>query len=367
MKKNSSVKFLFILGLSTFYLLNPSSLIAQEAKDSLEWNKTIIPVVFYLPETSLAGGASGIFTFKKASAPEEERPSQILFAAIATLKKQVEFITAYEIYKNQRKHRFKGELGYYRYFYNYFGIGADSRSEDHEVYNVNFPRANFSYARKLYKVFNVGLGYKMDRFDIYEVEEGGLLDATRPIGWEGGFKSNAMALFFVDTRDNINAPSRGLYAEFTVEQSLGWFFSDFDYLKTDIDLRYFSDLKNDWVLGHQLWITHSTAGTPFYDLAHISTASRSRGFDDRRFISYSMATLQSELRFPIVGRFRGSAFYTYNVMPDKWSDLFANEEYLTYGIGLRYILNRENRTNIRLDIARGDGKMNFYLTANEAF
>lgn len=367
MKRNKRVKVLLFLSLSVFFFSAPSNLHAQQKKDSLVWKKTIIPVAFYLPETSLAAGASGILTFKKASAPEEERSSQILFAAIATLKRQVEFITAYEIYKNQRKHRFKGELGYYRYFYNYFGIGAQSRSEDHEVYNVNFPRATFSYARKLYKVFNVGLGYKMDRFDIYEREAGGLLDLTRPIGWEGGFKSNAMALFFVDTRDNINAPKRGLYAELTVEQSLAWFFSDFDYLKMDIDLRYFSDLKNDWVLGHQLWITHSTSGTPFYDLAHISTASRSRGFDDRRFISYSMATLQSELRFPIMGKFRASAFYSYNVMPDKWSDLFANEEYLTYGIGLRYILNRENRTNIRLDIARGDGKMNFYLTANEAF
>ena len=367
MRRNKVVKLCSLLSLSILYIFQPSNLRAQEAEDSLVWSKTIIPVAFYLPETSLAGGASGIFTFKKASAPKKERPSQILFAAIATLKKQVEFICVYEIYKSQRKHRFKGELGYYRYFYNYYGIGSDSRAEDREVYNVNFPRAHFSYARRLYKAFNLGIGYKMDRFDIYERKEGGLLDVTRPIGWEGGFKSNVMALFFVDTRDNINAPNRGVYAELTAEHSLGWFYSDFDYLKMDIDLRYFTDLKNDWVLGHQLWITHTTSGTPFYDLAHISTASRSRGFDDRRFINYSLATLQSELRFPIKGRFRASAFYSYNVMPDKWSNLFANEEFLTYGIGLRYILNAENRTNVRLDIARGDGKINFYLTANEAF
>lgn len=339
----------------------------QEVKDSLEWNKTIIPVVFYLPETSLAGGASGILTFKNSSAPEKERPSQILFAAIATLKKQIEFITTYEIYRSQRKHRFKGELGYYRYYYNYFGIGANSLASEKETYEVNFPRVEFSYARKLYKVFNVGLGYKMDYFDIHTIKENGILQRDQPIGWQGGFKSNLMGLFFIDTRDNINAPNKGLYMEVTHQQSLASFFSDFDYTKTDLDLRYFSELRPSWVLGHQLWVTHNSSGSPFYELAHISTASRSRGFDDRRFINYKMATLQSELRFPLIWRLRGSAFYTYNLIPDNWSDPFAQREYFSYGAGVRYVLNEEDRTNIRIDFSIGDGKFNFYLTANEAF
>jgi outer membrane protein assembly factor BamA len=347
-----------------------SGLNAQEKEpktDSLVWQKTIIPVVFFLPETSLAGGATGILSFKNSSAPEEERPSQILFAGIYTLKNQVEFITTFEIYKNKRKHRFRGEIGYYRFFYNYFGIGADSREEDHEIYEVNFPRVEFSYARKLYKIFNVGLGYKMDYFDIHTIEEGGLLQRDDPIGIDGGFKSNLLGLFFVDTRDNINAPYKGLYMEVTHQQSLGFFFSDFDYTKTDVDLRYYTQLKDKWTLGHQLWVTHNSEGSPFYEFPHISTASRSRGFDDRRFINPRMATLQSELRFPLLWRFRGSVFYTYNVLPDSWSDPFAQREYFSYGAGLRYILNEENRTSIRLDIANGDGKFNFYLTANEAF
>jgi len=357
--------FLFIL---LFIVRNEG--FAQEraypVKDSLVWKRSILPVAFYLPETSFAFGATGILTFKKSSA-KKERPSQILFAGIYTLKNQIEFLSVFEIYADQRKHRLKGEVGFYRYFYNYFGIGPESRSEDLEKYDVTFPRFEVSYARKLYKIFNVGLGYKMDYFNITGRQEEGLLDTNRPVGWDGGFKSNAQAVFFVDTRDNLNAPYKGFYGELVFQRSLDFFFSDFDYTKVEADIRYFTPFGNTWTLGHQLWITHSTSGTPFYDLAHISTASRSRGFDDRRFINAKMVTLQSELRFPIKGRFRGNAFYTFNVMPNSWSRIFGNREFLSYGAGLRYILKKESRTVIRLDLARGDGRFNFYVTLNEAF
>ncbi len=365
-----------VLSILTYLMVMPSPLVSQEAidtdleigeKDSLVWDNSILPVAFYLPETSFAAGATGILSFKKSSQAEEERPSQLLFAAIYTLRNQLEILGTFEFYANQRKHRLKGEWGYYIYSYNYFGIGADSRAEDLEKYKVNFPRFHLSYSRKIFSIFNLGVGYRMDNFDMKEREINGLLERDRPVGWDGGFKSNYELNFFVDTRDNINAPYKGFYGEVIYQGSLKWLFSDYDFRKLDIDLRYFIPFKNDITLGHQLWLTHATDGAPFYEVGHISTASRSRGFDDRRFIAYKMITYQSELRFPIWKKIRGSAFYTYNVLPDRWSDLFANREYFSYGIGFRYYIIEESRAGLRLDIARGAGRTNFYLTFNEAF
>lgn len=353
------------------YLLAVSPLMGQTsdvpAKDSLVWDNSILPVVFFLPETSFAFGASGILTFKKSSQPEEERPSQVLFAGIYTLRNQIETLSTFELYKDKRKHRIKGEVGYYKFAYNYFGIGADSRAEDHEEYKVNFPRFQISYSRKIFGILNVGLGYRFDKFNIKEIKDQGLLDRDRPIGWEGGVKSNYELNLFVDTRDNLNAPYRGFYGEIVYQGSLEWFFSDFDFKRVDIDLRYFTPIGKDWTLGHQLWLTHVTSGGPFYEFGHISTSSRSRGFDDRRFIDPRMLTYQSELRFPIISKIRGSAFYSYNLMPDRWSSLFGNREFFTYGIGLRYVLKKESRAGLRFDLARGDGELNFFATFNEAF
>ena len=336
-------------------------------RDSIVWDNSIVPVAFYLPETNFAAGATGILSFKKSSQAKEERPSQLLFAAIYTLNNQLEFLGSFEFYADQRKHRIKGEFGYYIYSYNYFGLGPDSRAEDFEKYDVNFPRFSLSYSRKVFGLFNMGIGYRMDNFKMGERKVDGLLLTEQPVGWDGGFKSNYELNFFVDTRDNLNAPYSGFYGEVVYQGSLEWFFSDYDFEKLDIDIRYFTPFKKNWTLGHQLWITHATEGAPFYEVGHISTSSRSRGFDDRRFIAYKMATFQSELRFPITGKLRGSAFYTYNLMPDSWSAPFANREFLSYGVGLRYYLIEQSRAGLRFDVARGDGQFNFYLTFNEAF
>lgn len=367
---------IIILNIILSLMIMPGLIIAQKTisaekivieKDSIVWKNSILPVAFYLPETSFAGGATGILSFKNSLQDEEERPSQLLFAAIYTLKNQLEILGSFEFYADKRKHRFKGEFGYYIYSYNYFGIGADSRAEDLEKYNLTFPRFNLNYSRKIVGILNLGVGYRMDNFNITEREANGLLDTDRPIGWDGGFKSNYEFNIFADTRDNINAPYSGFYGEVIYQRSMEWFFSDYDFSKLDVDIRYFTPFGNDWTLGHQLWVTHATSGAPFYEVGHISTASRARGFDDRRFIAYKMATYQSELRFPILGKLRGSAFYTYNLMPDTWSAPFDDREYYSYGIGLRYYVIEESRAGLRLDIARGDGKYNFYLTFNEAF
>lgn len=370
-KNNSIILFIFINFLIIPGLLSSQDITSSEKntieRDSLVWHNSILPIVFYLPETSLAAGASGILTFKKSSQAEEERPSQLLFAAIYTLKNQLEVLGTFEFYADNRKHRLKGEFGYYKYSYNYFGIGAGAKAEDLEKYKVNFPRFNLSYSRKIFGIFNLGIGYRMDNFNMKERKENGLLLSDQPIGWDGGFKSNYELNFFVDTRDNLNAPYSGFYGEVIYQKSIEWFFSDYNFRKLDIDLRYFTPFGQDWTLGHQLWITHCTSGAPFYEVGHISTSSRSRGFDDRRFIAYKMATFQSELRFPIVGNLRGSTFYTYNAMPESWSSPFATTEYFSYGIGLRYYIIEYSRAGLRLDIARGGGEFNFYLTFNEAF
>jgi len=141
-----------------------------------------------------------------------------------------------------------------------------------------------SYSRKILSIFNLGIGYRMDKFNMKDREATGLLLTNKPVGWDGGVKSNFELNFFVDTRDNINAPYRGFYGEIIYQESMEWFFSDYDFRKLDIDIRYFTPFRKDWTLGHQLWVTHCTSGAPFYEVGHISTASRSRGFDDRRFL-----------------------------------------------------------------------------------
>lgn len=371
MKQNIVCPFqkLFVLNFLVFLLLFASTMEAQESIDSaqLKVSKTVIPIAFFLPETSFAFGGTGILSLRNTAAIEGERPSQVLLGAIYSLKNQLLLIANFEIYQKQRAIRYRGELGYFIYFYNFYGLGSDSSIDDLEVYDVTFPRIDFNYARRVYRNISVGTGLKYDRFNITRIDEDGLLNTTRPIGYNGGTKFNLQTVLFYDTRNNINSSKNGLYLELTYQKSLDFLLSSFNSQKFDIDFRYFKEFKKEWVMAHQFWLATSSSGTPFFDQANISTSVRSRGFDDRRFINRHMASVQSELRFPLFWRIKGTAFYSYTVIPDSLSKPFADDEKFTYGAGLRILLNEKDRTFFRIDIAKGEEKINFYLTANEAF
>jgi len=88
------------------------------------------PVVFFLPETSLSFGAAGILVFN-AGKKKAWRKSQISLGFAYTLKNQILNFVPYELYFKQNW-KLNGEVGYYRYFFNYYGIGSDTQEENLE-------------------------------------------------------------------------------------------------------------------------------------------------------------------------------------------------------------------------------------------
>ncbi len=352
--------------ITVFLLLATLSAKAQ-IRDSFDIKNSFVPIVFYLPETSLGFGAAGILAFKKKNAPEEQRFSQVLYSASYTLKNQILILFPYEMYSPGMRNRYKGELGFYRYFYNYYGVGGNTDEEVFETYDVVFPRLEFSATRFLRKGLGVGAGIRADLYNITETEAGGLLETQQPIGWEGGTKINFQGLFLFDNRDNINGAYKGTYAEIVYQQSLNFLGSDFGYQKWEVDLRHYLPLGDKTVLASQAWLTFASDGVPFFDMAHLSTSSRARGISDRRFIAADMYSFQTELRIPLWGRFRANVFGTYNLIPEERLSPFDGTNVYTFGAGLRYILAKENRNCLRFDVARGEGRTNFYLTVNEAF
>ncbi len=334
--------------------------------DTSATKNTILPFLFFLPETGLAFGVTGITTFRLNGESSASRPSQILYSAAYTLKNQLLLYVPYEIYKKENRIRYKGEVGFYKYFYNFYGIGGESLVDNLENYDVLFPRVDFNYSRSDIENLFVGGGVKYDNFDITRIDSSGILTNEQPIGYEGGTKMNILFNAFYDNRDNIFSTSDGLYAELRYERSLPFLLSDFDYWKYSLDIRYFIPIKKDLVIASQLYTATASDSAPFFDLPYISTPSIARGFSDRRFINYNIINLQSELRFPIKGRFRGATFVSSAFVPDSISNITAQGVQISFGAGIRYEFDKMEKTRFRLDVAYGD-KLNIYLTANEAF
>ena len=356
--------FRFCILLFFLILINKST---AQVLDSAGLKKTVLPIVYYLPETSLGFGASGMATFRLNGEPATSKSSSIILGASYTLKNQILFFLPYEIYKQNENIRFKGELGFYKYFYNFNGLGSNSNYNDLEVYEVTFPRLIFNYSRGVFSKWKLGVGFKFDNFDITHIEEEGLLATTKPIGFNGGRKSVLTLQAYTDTHDNTLSAYRGYYIEGILQRGDNLFFSDFEYFKFELDMRYYYPIKKDVIFGTQFYLVNSDKNTPFFDIGYAGDAKHARGFPDRRFINYNIIATQVELRYPLFWRIRGASFLTSLLAPDQISKPFANKAQWAIGTGIRFMLLPEERTSLRFDIARSSDGFNFYLIVNEAF
>ena len=339
----------------------------QKQKDSTKnINFTAFPILYYLPETGLGYGALGVTTFRFGKEDKNSRPSSLQMAISLTSKKQFLLFAPYEIYWNDEKWRIVGELGYYKYFYNFYGVGVNARTEDMETYEVNFPRLRLSLLREIAPSFSVGLGYAFDNYTDMVIAEGGILEASSVIGKEGGTVSNLGIVAYYDTRDNIFYPTTGWFLQGNVFNSSSFLGSSFDYGKLELDARYFRSISKKLILGLNLFAGVSGSGVPYMDYYYVGS-KRTRGFNDRRFQDRAELSAIMEFRFPIAGRFGAAVFgSTATVAPD-FGSLFSSAFKNSGGLGVRYILNKKEGVRIRVDYGFSSDGGNLYFTINEAF
>ncbi|TVZ14621.1 BamA/TamA family outer membrane protein [Maribacter sp. MAR_2009_72] len=365
MQKNIA-RILFVLLTGGCCLLHgQSQQVEEDTIKNLRLN--VLPVVFYTPETGLGYGALGLSTFRLKGEKTTTRPSSVQLGITFTSKKQFLMFMPYEFYLDEERWRFKGELGYYKYFYNYYGLGMDSREEDKELYTADFPRFRLAAYRELFKGFSVGLGYEFDGYNVLEPEPNGLLDATADIiGKDGGTISNIGLLALYDTRDNIFHPTKGWYIEGVFYNSAPWLGSDFTYRKFELDTRYYQRIKGDIILASNLFFGNRSSGTPFQDLNYLGT-KRTRGFDNRRYLDKNEISLATELRFPIYRRFKGAVFGASGTVIPSLSQAINTSYKSAFGGGFRYIVNKKEGTRLRVDYGISSEGGQFYFTINEAF
>ena len=327
---------------------------------------TALPVLFYLPETGLGYGALGIGTFRFKNETINSRPSSAQLAVSYTTKNQLLIFAPYELYWDDEKWRVVGELGFYKYFYNFYGLGINSNEADFETYEVTFPRLRASVLNEVWANISVGIAYELDIFYDLGVEENGILEATDLIGKDGGTVSNLGLLAFYDTRDDIFQPSKGFFVQAATFTSGSFTASSFSYSKFSLDSRYYTKLKGEHILATNLFFANNGKGTPFFDLNRLGT-NRTRGFNDRRYQDNAELSFVTEYRFPVSGRFGGAFFGSTGTVAPDFGNLFSSRYRNAAGLGVRYTINKKDGIRIRIDYGLSEEGGNLYFTIREAF
>lgn len=362
-KKILLIFFGFIFSIPNANCLNSS------LSDTLKTKNQILayPIIFLLPETGWGLGGAGFYNFRFRDESAESNPSQIQFTLSVTQKKQFLFTIPFEIYINQNLWKFKGELSYYRYLYNFYGIGIDSKFSDRETFNADYPRFRVDMLRRYSKMF-LGLRLRYDNVHLFGKKENGLLEKSILKGTDGGTSLGIGFVAQLDTRNYIYNPTQGFFGEAEIFVNDQFIFSDFRYTRYSLDLAKYTKIGDQQTLALQIF-TSSIIGNPFfYDLSFFGSPRLMRGFQDRRFKDSNIFVVQSEYRFPLYKRLQAVSFLSTGSVADRYTDVFRNEFKISYGAGLRFILNQKDRIRLRVDYGRtiNEGG-NLYITINDAF
>ena len=356
------MKLTIILGLLFLFYF---SLQAQE--ENHQRKITFLPILYYTPETKLAGGALVNFNFYQANDTAFAYPSTIMPLFIYTMNKQIMLILKSNWYFDNEEYHFKNEIVYLDYPDLFYGIGNNAKFSDEEKFTQKVVMFDTQFLKKIYKQIDLGLHYIFISYDVYKYESGmQLIQKTIP-GSKKGYVSGIGSILTSDSRDNRHFPGVGHYIEMAYTHYGKELGSDHLFNQITINLRKYYNPISNHVLALQAITDFQSGRPPFQLMNKLGGESILRGYYEGRFRDRKMLVFQSEYRAMIFSRIGFVAFAGIGEVADDYQDFRLVGFKYSYGVGARLKLNKEESLNLRADIGITESGSGFYLTMNEAF
>jgi hypothetical protein len=323
-----------------------------------------LPIVFYTPETGVAGGAAALYLYRDSTSP---RASSVTADIIYTQKEQ--FITEIygDMYFASGRYRLSSNLTFQKYPNKFFSIGNNTPESSEETYT---PRRFFIktvFCANLSSNLNIGPMIRFENVSMQETTRGGMLSAGVLPGSRGGTSAGCGIVANWDSRDNTFAARAGSFYQLTALLYRSAFGSDFSYDDIQIDARNFFTVLSDHVIAVQGFGEFIDGSAPFQSLAKFGGQNLLRGYLDGRYRDRNVVSLQTEYRLPVWWRFGLVGFVGAAQVADRIGGLALDRFWFSGGVGLRFAWNPEEKINLRVDYGAGSNSSGLYITATEAF
>jgi len=187
-------------------------------------------------------------------------------------------------------------------------------------------------------------------------------------GGEGGISSGLGLSLTWDTRDNVFYPTAGHLYEVEAISYLSAIGSDFTYTYITLDFRAYRHWNNKHVLALQAYASFTADEPPFYELSALGGDSRMRGYYYGRYRDEQYVMAQAEFRQYFWKRF-GYALFLGAGEVFGVSQLTMKNMRISAGGGLRYLFDKNQGVNLRMDFGIGIGQHTngIYFGLGEAF
>ena len=327
----------------------------------------IYPIAFYSPETRIGAGAHFSHIFRAGKKSPSLRPSRIMPMLIYTQNNQIKAEIRTDLYLNNGSHHIRSWINYKNYPDAFFGIGNHTDLEDKEDYTRRSWELFFRFEKQVKAGLYLGGQYHFQNWTVTEHEEGGWIGSGEIPGDDRGTVSGLGVLVSWDTRNHLFYPRRGDFFSLRYEvynKALG---STFDFSVLRLDLRKYFPVFSRHVLALQAVVESRTGTAPFHMLAELGGADIMRGYFKGRYRDNHMLALQGEYRFHLFWRIGMTLFGGIGQVAERWSLFRIGDTRFSAGFGIRYLFNKKEHINARMDVGFGDEKTRVYMDAPEAF
>jgi hypothetical protein len=349
--------------LATFVLLI-FAFFPAPAQDSLTTKKIKIlpvPTIGYTPETKTYLGAVALFTLRFYQ-DANTRTSNAKIELNYTWNQQLIVETQWNYFFREEKWFTRGLIHFSKYPDIYFGVGADTPAAAELKFESNRSIVDVDWLKQIGNSIFLGAGIRYLRYDDLSFNEN-----ANPFPELKNSSTIGLKLIFLkDKRNNILNATGGSYFELVNTHNK----SDDYYSLVSLDVRkYFIPGNNPGHVVAGRFFTSFVFGDPaFYDYSLMGGDRFVRGYFYGRYRDHNFSTLQMEYRLRLFWRLGMAAFGGMSMIYEDFAGISSDTYKPNGGIGLRFLVDKTENTNLRLDYAVGaQGQDGFYITFGESF
>jgi outer membrane protein assembly factor BamA len=325
------------------------------------------PYVFYTPESKFAAGAGGIFIFY-GGREKDLKPSKIGFGGYYSTNKQYKISISPNLYFLDNKLYIELPTSYGFFINKYWGIGDNTPVYDSAGYAVTTFTSTLTVQvpPEFFAADRTGVILDLDYTDMTDKQGNELLQNDSLPGSNGGTLIGLGTDLVWDSRDNLFFPNSGGYQYFKVVFYPGM--SDYIFSLIELDVKAFRSISPDHVFAFNFYVQSALGETPFYKLPALGGQKRMRGYFNGRYRDNFYGMLQAEYRQYFWKRLGFAVFGGVGNVADNMLEYDFSTLKYSYGAGLRFLFNKEQKVNLRMDIGFGnDGNRGIYFGIQEAF
>jgi outer membrane protein assembly factor BamA len=293
--------------------------------------------------------------------------------AMGTTKGQFAAQANHTIFTNNEEWMIQGKFQYLDWNENVYGLGA--RTDSNMSENIKYKAIEFeqSFLKKVGKKNFIGLQYRLyNCWDIVPDNNIRFFKSDNNVIGKESFVSSSIGLRFIhDSRDNVQNAYKGNYAEVTVNPNFTFLGSTQQWTNIRVDLRNYvmlnKNINHPQVLAARVMYEQAIGDVPYMIMPMFGRYFTTRGYVQGRFRGKTFISTEAEYRAHIWKIFGGVLFAgLHSVSEPNGSIQNINP---TAGGGVRIMLTKSQRVNLRIDYALGliNNEGGLYFQITEAF